>query len=78
MNELFIDIQKNSTDEDIRIQDIIPFLRESDTLLILGYEEKESFLYTKTSIGQKFPIQTIFYGYRESETKKEVRVMWVN
>ena len=61
MNELFIDIQKNSTDEDIIIQDIIPFLRESDTILIIGYEEKESFLYTKTPIGQKFSIQSIFY-----------------
>lgn len=47
MNELFIDIPKNSTDEDIRVQDIIPFLRESDILLTIGYEEKESFFDTK-------------------------------
>lgn len=54
MNEAFIDIPKNSTHEDMRAHDIIQFLKESDILLTIGYEEKESFLCTKDSQFFKF------------------------
>lgn len=63
MNETFIDIPRNSTDEDIRAQDILPFLRESDILLSIDYEEKESFMYTQNiEWAQFFDIQYIFMG----------------
>ncbi len=48
MDQTFLEIPTSSTDEDLRTQDIIPFLRESDILLTLEQstsEEKiESFL----------------------------------
>lgn len=48
MEQTFLDIPTSCTDEDLRTQDILPYLRESDLLLTLEHniseEKTESFL----------------------------------